>query len=129
MTQTKKRALTSAIISTLFAVVAILALIPATAPAYADIVKGNTYGNVAAVQARLATRGYYRSTIDGKWGSGTTSAVKRFQSDNGLKADGIVGTTTANRLKVKLPVTGGISYGKTDCNVAALQARLTTTRD
>lgn len=126
MTQTKKRALTSVFIATLFAVVAVLALVPITAPAYADIVKGNTYSNVAAVQARLSTLGYYKSTIDGKWGSGTTAAVKRFQSDNGLKADGIVGTTTANRLKVKLPITGGISYGKTDFNVAAVQARLKT---
>lgn len=126
MTQTKKRAYISILVATLFAVLAVLALMPSAAPAYADIVKGNTYGNVAAVQARLSTLGYYKSTIDGKWGSGTTSAVKKFQSDNGLKADGVVGSSTASKLKVKLPVTGGISYGKTDFNVAAVQARLKT---
>ncbi|MDE7164864.1 MAG: spore cortex-lytic enzyme [Clostridiales bacterium] len=125
MTQTKKRAQLSILIATLFTVLAVLTLLPAT-PAYADIVNGNTYGNVAAVQARLSTLGYYSSTIDGRWGSRTTTAVKKFQSDNGLKADGIVGATTANRLKVKLPVSGGISYGKTDFNVAAVQARLKT---
>ncbi|MBD5131007.1 MAG: spore cortex-lytic enzyme [Clostridiales bacterium] len=100
-----------------------LAIAPAV---YADVVKGNTYGNVAAVQARLATLGYYKSTVDGKWGSGTLSAVKRFQTDNGLKADGAVGTATANALKIKLPVTGSVSQGKTTANVAAIQARLKT---
>ncbi|MDE6294150.1 MAG: peptidoglycan-binding protein, partial [Clostridiales bacterium] len=126
MTQTKKRAYTSVLIATLFTVLAVLALLPAAVPAYADIAVGNTYGNVAAVQARLTTLGYYSSTIDGKWGSRTTAAVKKFQTANGLKADGIVGSGTASRLKVKLPVSGGISYGKTDFNVAAVQARLKT---
>ncbi len=126
MTQTQKRARFSILTATLFAIAALLALVPSTAPAYADVASGNTYGNVAAVQARLSTLGYYKSTIDGKWGSGTLSAVKRFQSDNGLKADGVVGSGTASRLKIKLPVTGGISKGKTDFNVAAVQARLKT---
>lgn len=126
MTQTKKRAYTSVMIATVFAIIAVLACMPVTTKAYADVAAGNTYANVAAVQARLYTLGYYKSTVDGKWGSGTASAVKRFQSDNGLKADGIVGSGTAGKLKVKLPVTGGISYGKTDFNVAAVQARLKT---
>lgn len=126
MTQTKKRAQVSVLIATLFTVLAVLALLPAAVPAYADIAVGNTYGNVAAVQARLTTLGYYSSTIDGKWGSRTTAAVKKFQTDNGIKADGIVGSGTASRLKVKLPISGGISYGKTDFNVAAVQARLKT---
>ncbi len=126
MTQSRKRAYHSVIIATLLAVVAVLMLVPSAAPAHADVLQGNTYGNVAAVQARLSTLGYYKSTVDGRWGSATTSAVKRFQSDNGLKADGIVGSGTASRLKIKLPVTGGITYGKTDFNVAAVQARLKT---
>ena len=124
MTQTKKRAYSSIIIATLFAVAIMLAVIPSATVAYADVAYGNTYGNVAAVQARLATLGYYKSTVDGKWGSGTTAAVKKFQSDSGLKADGIVGSGTASKLKVKLPISGGISYGKTIFNVGAVQARL-----
>lgn len=108
--------------------VAAIALSLALAPglARAAVVQGNTYANVAAVQSRLSALGYYRAAVDGKWGSGTLSAVKRFQSDNGLKADGEVGAATASKLKVKLPVRGGISLGKTDANVAAVQARLKT---
>lgn len=123
MTKTRKNiALYIVTAATLIAAM-LLAYMPA---AYADISAGNSFANVAAVQTRLATLGYYRSGIDGKWGSGTLSAVKRFQSDNGLKADGIVGSGTASKLRVKLPVTGGISKGKTDFNVAAVQARLKT---
>lgn len=96
--------------------------------AHAAVVSGggNTFANVAAVQARLSTLGYYSSAVDGAWGSRTTSAVKRFQSDYGLTADGAVGSATAKKLGIKLPVTGGISSGKTDANVAAVQARLKT---
>ena len=94
--------------------------------ASASIVGGNTYGSVAAVQARLSTLGYYTSTVDGAWGSRTTAAVKRFQSDYGLKADGMVGSATAGKLGIRLPINGGISLGKTDANVAAVQARLRT---
>ncbi|MCH5155709.1 MAG: spore cortex-lytic enzyme [Clostridiales bacterium] len=126
MTQTKKRAYSSVLIATLFALAAVLALVPSAVTAHADVAYGNTYGNVAAVQARLATLGYYKSSIDGKWGSGTTAAVKKFQTDNGLKADGVVGSGTASKLKVKLPISGGISYGKTAFNVGAVQARLKT---
>lgn len=101
-------------------------LVVASPIAYAAVVYGNGFGNVAAVQARLSTLGYYSSTVDGKWGMNTLAAVKRFQSDNGLKADGEVGSATASKLKVKLPISGGITYGKSDFNVAAVQARLKT---
>ncbi len=123
MTKIIKRTMPVLTAVTLLLTVVALALTPV---ALADIVKGNTYANVAAVQTRLATLGYYRSTVDGVWGNGTLSAVKRFQSDNGLVADGDVGGATARALRVTLPVTGGITYGKTDANVAAVQARLKT---
>ncbi|MDE6401829.1 MAG: spore cortex-lytic enzyme [Clostridiales bacterium] len=123
MTRNIKRVAMPAILTALVIVVALIATLPS---AFADVVKGNTFANVAAVQARLATLGYYSSTVDGKWGSRTTAAVKRFQTDNGLKADGIVGSSTESKLKIRLPITGGISYGKTDANVAAVQARLKT---
>ena len=126
MILTKKRAYCSVLFATVIMLAIVLALIPSARPAYADVTYGNTYANVAAVQARLATLGYYKSGVDGKWGSGTLSAVKRFQSDNGLRADGVVGSGTASKLKVKLPISGGISYGKTDFNVGAVQARLKT---
>ncbi len=93
---------------------------------HAAVSAGNTFGNVAAVQARLKTLGYYSSSVDGVWGSGTSSAVKRYQSAKGLKSDGVVGSATARALGLSFPISGGISYGKTTANVAAVQARLRT---
>ena len=103
-----------------------LAALTFTPTSYAEVASGNTFGNVAAVQARLKTLGYYTSSVDGVWGSGTTSAVKRYQSAKGLASDGVVGSATANALGLKFPISGGISYGKTAANVAAVQARLRT---
>lgn len=123
MTKAKQRNYMIAVLCVLLIFAATLTL---PTVAFADVSSGNTYANVAAVQTRLATLGYYKSTVDGKWGSGTLSAVKRFQSDSGLKADGVVGSGTARALKIKLPISGGISYGKTTANVAAVQARLKT---
>ncbi len=117
------RAIAFLIVIVLGVTAAALAIVPA---AYADVSKGNTFANVAAVQTRLATLGYYGSTVDGRWGSRTTAAVKKFQSDNGLVADGQVGTKTERALKITLPISGGITLGKTDFNVAAVQARLKT---
>ncbi|TDT31062.1 peptidoglycan-binding protein [Naumannella halotolerans] len=36
--------------------------------------------------------------VDGKYGSGTTAAVKEFQADNGLDADGVIGPDTWGEL-------------------------------
>ena len=123
MTRTKLRTVIPIIVMLILAAASVMVF---TDSAHADVAYGNTYANVAAVQTRLNTLGYYKMSIDGRWGSGTTAAVKKFQSDNGLKADGIVGSGTASKLRVKLPITGGISLGKTNANVAAVQARLTT---
>lgn len=123
MTKTLKRTYLPIIAAVLMIIISTLM---GVSVAGASIVGGNTYGSVAAVQARLSTLGYYTSTVDGTWGSRTTAAVKRFQSDYGLKADGMVGSATAGKLGIKLPINGGISKGKTDANVAAVQARLKT---
>lgn len=39
-------------------------------------------------------RGFDPNGVDGVFGSGTTSAVKRFQSSKGLSADGLAGPGT-----------------------------------
>ena len=119
----RKRAALLMIIATL--VVAMCSLVGAyTASAY--VAKGSSFGNVAAVQHRLATLGYYSQKVDGVFGNGTKNAVKRFQSAYGLGADGVVGSKTEKALGLKLPISGGISQGKTTANVAAVQARLKT---
>ena len=57
--------------------------------------KGNT---VTAVQQLLAAKGYKSGKTDGIFGANTEAAVKRFQTANGLTADGIVGKNTYTKL-------------------------------
>lgn len=108
------------------ALVAAVSLMATALTSAAYVVKGNSHANVAGVQTRLSTLGYYTSTVDGAWGSRTSAAVKKFQTAYGLKADGVVGGATERALGLSLPITGGITKGKTDFNVAAVQARLKT---
>ncbi len=58
-------------------------------------VKLNSQGNDAKlVQSRLKDLGYYRGRVDGKFGSQSVLALKKFQENNGLEPDGIAGETT-----------------------------------
>ena len=45
---------------------------------------------VAAVQRRLARGGYYHGSVDGVIGPGTRAAVRAFERNNGLPADGVI---------------------------------------
>lgn len=76
----------------------------------AGIVKGNTVDNIRAVQTRLKELGYYKKSVDGVWGSGSTSALKNFQRDYGLTVDGVVGARTERALGITL--SGGSSSGE-----------------
>ena len=44
------------------------------------------------LQQDLTTLGYYWAKITGNFGEKTEAAVKRFQEENGLTADGVAGT-------------------------------------
>lgn len=59
---------------------------------------GSEGSNVKEVQQRLKDLKFYNSSVDGKYGAGTTNAVKAFQSTNGLTSDGIVGKQTKDAL-------------------------------
>lgn len=50
------------------------------------------------IQGVLYCRGYDPNGFDGIWGKGMMAALKKFQSDNGLKADGVVGPLTFEKL-------------------------------
>ncbi|MGQ7792908.1 NlpC/P60 family protein [Faunimonas sp. B44] len=50
------------------------------------------------IQRRLAALGYGPGPLDGIRGALTIAAIKRFQTENGLTADGIVGPRTTARL-------------------------------
>lgn len=60
--------------------------------------------DVEVLQTQLFAKGYLKSEddIDGIFLSITESAVKQFQKENGLRADGIVGIKTATALGLKI---------------------------
>lgn len=51
------------------------------------------------VQRALKNAGYYDGPIDGKIGKKSKGAIKEFQKDHSLKADGIVGKKTWSEMK------------------------------
>ncbi len=53
---------------------------------------------VTLVQQRLKALGYYTKAVDGQYGSGTVSAVKAFQTRNGLTSTGVCDAATHSRL-------------------------------
>ena len=55
------------------------------------------------IETALKNSGFYKGQIDGKLGPQTKEAIKAFQKANGLKADGIVGKRTAEKLGKYLP--------------------------
>ena len=62
------------------------------------------------IQQRLKNLGYYKGSIDGILGPQSISAIKKFQADNNLKVDGIVGPVTAAALNVTLSNNEDIDY-------------------
>jgi len=54
------------------------------------------------IQKALKKAGYYNGALDGKIGPGTRDAIRAFQKDNGLGADGVCGRQTWSKLKVYL---------------------------
>lgn len=66
--------------------------------ASANVEMGMTGSVVQSVQYMLIDTGYLSDGADGVFGSGTQSAVRRFQADHGLDADGVVGTQTMQAL-------------------------------
>lgn len=60
--------------------------------------KGYTGADVIAVQQKLKELGFYSGSVDGVYGTGSIAAVKKFQQQNGLTADGLVGSRTYTAL-------------------------------
>lgn len=84
-----------------------------------NIVKGDTTENIKIVQQRLYNLKYYTYKVDGIWGSRTLAAVKNFQRDKGLVADGIVGAKTEKALGVTLSQSGSTSLSSKELNLLA----------
>ena len=69
-----------------------------TASAIQNLKKGNTGDLTAVLQAFLICHGYNTGGLDGDFGAQTDKAVRDFQYDKGLYADGIAGKMTFTAL-------------------------------
>ena len=63
--------------------------------------RGDRGSDVRELQRALKKRGFYRGHVDGIFGKGVERAVKRFQREHRLYADGIAGAETLRRLHVR----------------------------
>jgi peptidoglycan hydrolase-like protein with peptidoglycan-binding domain len=82
-----------------------LSLFGAIAPAFALLKDGDYGAKVTQIQQRLQELGYFQADATGYYGDYTTSAVKHFQRQNGLKEDGVVGSQTEAALQATYPAT------------------------
>lgn len=73
--------------------------------ALASFSRGDEGQDVLDIQKRLVELNYPVSSLDGFFGEETTTAVKLFQTDKGMAADGIVGPATFRAMMNKdMPV-------------------------
>jgi murein DD-endopeptidase MepM/ murein hydrolase activator NlpD len=87
---------------------------PAAAHGFGD-------ADVAALQVTLKGRGLYAGAVDGSFGPGTVSAVRRFQVRRGISADGVLGPATRQALGRSPLGRRVLRAGSTGWDVASLQ--------
>ena len=78
---------------------------PVAAKTYVTLRRGDEGPDVVTLQQALAELGYLTGAADGNFGTGTQTAVKKFQQDRGLDADGIAGKMTQEALFKEASVT------------------------
>ena len=71
-----------------------------TNSSYALSKYGSRGDEVRQIQTKLKRWGYYSGNVDGIYGSQTLSAVRWFQSKNGLSVDGIAGPRTLEAMGI-----------------------------
>jgi peptidoglycan hydrolase-like protein with peptidoglycan-binding domain len=64
--------------------------------------RGSSGSKVSQLQRDLQQLGFFNASITGFFGSETEAAVLRFQQANGLRPDGIVGSTTEEEIRISL---------------------------
>jgi len=72
---------------------------------YVDAVSyyyGATGQRIREVQTKLKAWGYYTGSVDGVYGYKTYTAVKKFQTKNGLRVDGVIGDRTLQALGINV---------------------------
>lgn len=82
---------------------------------------GSRGDEVRRIQQKLKSLGYYNGSVDGIYGAGTQRAVKAFQKNCGITADGIAGPKTLKFLGLS---GGGNSAGGYSSSDVTLLAKL-----
>jgi peptidoglycan hydrolase-like protein with peptidoglycan-binding domain len=73
------------------------------APQWGFLMTGMTGGQVTLLQELLIGLGYDVGGADGVFGRRTENAVRKFQADQGIEVDGVVGPQTQARLSAAVP--------------------------
>ncbi|PKM74511.1 MAG: spore cortex-lytic enzyme [Firmicutes bacterium HGW-Firmicutes-16] len=76
--------------------------------------KGSTGSVVTQIQKVLKNQGFYGGRIDGVFGSGTETALKGFQKEYGLTADGKAGPKTLAAMGISQGTTKSSNSGDVD---------------
>ncbi len=81
---------------------------------------GSRGNEVRQIQKKLKELGYYKGSVDGIYGTGTQKAVRSFQRNCGITADGVAGPKTLKYLGLS-PSSSGSSgtYSSSDVNLLA----------
>ena len=113
--QTKKELnMKKRIVGTLSAIIIICILCGLALSVSALSKIGSRGSEVRNIQTRLKNWGYYNGAVDGIYGTKTRDAVKAFQKKNGLKADGIAGPATLQKIGLPSTNTGASGYASSD---------------
>lgn len=80
---------------------------------------GSRGSEVRKIQTRLKNWGYYNGSIDGIYGTATKKAVIKFQKKHNLKADGIAGKKTLEKIGISSSSNTNSSYSSDTYNLLA----------
>jgi hypothetical protein len=68
--------------------------------------KAPTADRITEIQSSLARGGYYQAQPNGKWDSNTVAALQKFQSANGIEANGKLDAPTLQKLGLGSDIAG-----------------------
>jgi len=80
--------------------------VTATVPEDVTLKNGDSGDEVKQLQEALTALGYDVGEADGAFGAATEEAVKQFQADSGIAADGVAGPETLTAINEALAATG-----------------------